>query len=196
MRKQISNEELNRIIKAAINEELEDTGVSNVPEGRDLSIVLKSLKTRARFINFNKIEQGSKLGDIEFKKLLVNADKYNELFEKIKIMICGKVKNLKNIEFSLRTNGFQLSNDDKKIFLVFEKEFKEFSEESEESKDFFEANSALGDNLDLIGMEVNEKISKFGMSVNLQYYQPNLIVTLTTPFDFAAYNNEIDKFMR
>ena len=196
MRKPITNEELNKIIRSAINEEIGREEDVSVPEGRDLSIVLKSLKTRARFVDFGKLGGDSVLCSTEFKKLLVNADKYNELFEKIKIMICGKVKNLKDIEFTLKTNSFQISNDDEKIFLIFEKEFKDFGEDEEGAKASFDANIALGDNIDLIGTEVNDKISKFGMSINLQYIQPNLIVTLKTPFDFAAYNNEIDKHMR
>jgi hypothetical protein len=196
MRKSISDEELNKIIRSAINEEIGREEEVSVPEGRDLSIVLKSLKTRARFVDFGKIGGDSVLGSTEFKKLLVNADKYNELFEKIKIMICGKVNNLKDIEFTLKTNTFQISNDDEKIFLIFEKEFKDFSEDEDGAKASFDANAALGDNIDLIGTEVNDKISRFGMSINLQYIQPNLIVTLNTPFDFAAYNNEIDKHMR
>lgn len=196
MRKSITSEELDKMIRRAINEEIDGTDSIQIPEGRDLSIVLKSLKTRARFIDFGKLSPESKLGSNEFKKLLLNLDKYNELFEKIKIMICGKVKNLKNIDFILRTNSFQLSNDDEKIFLIFEKEFKDFSENEEGAKASFEADSALGDNVSLIGTEVNEKISKFGMSVNLQYFKPSLIVTLKTPFDFAAYNKEIDEHMR
>jgi len=195
MRKPITNEELNKLIQAAINEEIDGADAYQLPEGRDLSIELKSLKTRARFVDFNKVEPGSPLSSIEFKKLLTNAEKYNELFDKIKLVICGKVKNMQDIEFTLETNNFQLSNDDKTIFLLFEKVFKDFSDE-EESKASFEANSALGDNIDLIGTEVNEKIAKFGMSVNLQFIQQHIIVTLQTPFNFAEYNKEIDKYMR
>lgn len=196
MRKSITNEELNKIIRIAINEEIGLKDEVSVPEGRDLSIVLKSLKTRARFVDFGKLRGDSVLSSTEFKKLLVNADKYNELFERIKIMICGKVNNLKDIEFTLKTNSFQISNDDENIFLIFENGFKDFGEDEDSAKSSFDANIALGDNIDLIGTEVNDKISKFGMSINLQYIHPNLIVTLNTPFDFAAYNNEIDKHMR
>jgi hypothetical protein len=195
MRKQITNEELNNIIKNAINEELDGATDYQLPEGRDISIELKSLKTRAKFVDFGKLEPGSKLASIEFKKLLLNAEKYNELFDKIKLVICGKVKNIKDIEFTLKTNNFQLSNDDEQVFLLFEKVFKDFADD-DESNAAFEANSALGDNIDLIGTEVNEKIAKFGMSINLQFIQQHIIVTLNTPFDFAEYNKEIDKYMR
>ena len=195
MRKQITNEELNSIIKNAINEELDGATGYQIPEGRDISIELKSLKTRAKFVNFSKLEPGSKLASTEFKKLLLNAEKYNELFDKIKLVICGKVKNIKDMEFALKTNNFQLSNDDEQLFLLFEKVFKDFSDE-EESKAAFDSNIALGDNMDTIGAEVNDKIAKFGMSVNLQFIQQHIIVTLQTPFDFAEYNKEIDKYIR
>lgn len=198
MRKHITEEELNKIIHNAINEEVGiDDEEYHIPEGRDLSIVLKSLKTRARFVDFKHVSTDSKLSSVNFKKLMLNIDKYGELFDKIKVMICGKINNLSNIEFTLKTNSFQLSNDDEEIFLIFEKEFKNFSEDDkDDEKAFFEANSSLGDNLSAIGADINSKISKFGMSVNIQYIQPNIIVTLNTPFDFAEYNSEIDKYMR
>ena len=195
MRKQITNKELDRLIQEVVSKEIGAANTYQLPEGRDLSIELKSLRTRAKFIDFSKVEPGSAISSVEFKKLLVNADKYNELFEKIKLAVCGKVKQLQNVEFALTTNCFQLSNDDEQIFLLFEKVFKDFADE-DESNASFEADVALGDNLDFISSEINEKINKFGMSVNLQLKQQFLIVTLKTPFNFAEYNKEIDKHMR
>lgn len=191
----MTNKELNKLIVDAINEELDVATSDKLPEGRDISIELKSLKTKAKFVDFGKLEPGSKLASVEFKKLLLNAEKYNELFNNIKVVVCGKIKNIKDIEFILKTNNFQLSADDEQIFLLFEKVFKDFSDEKE-SGAAFDANSSLGDNLDIIGNDINEKISRFGMSINLQFVQQHIIVTLKTPFDFAEYNKEIDKYIR
>ena len=195
MRKSITNKELDRLIQEVFTKEIGEANIYQLPEGRDLSIELKSLRTRAKFVDFSKVEPGSAISSVEFKKLLVNADKYNELFEKIKLAVCGKVKQLQDVEFALTTNCFQLSNDDKVIFLLFEKSFKDFSDELEANSSS-ESDNALDDSLGLISSDINEKINKFGMSVNLQLKQQFLIVTLKTPFNFAEYNKEIDNHMR
>lgn len=194
MLNRISDKELDLAITKAINEELEPTGGLQIPEGRDLNIELKSLKTRVRFVDFKNIGPESKLASPVFKKLLVNSDKYSELFDKIKMLVCGKIKKIEGAEFMLRTNSFQLSNDDKTIFLLFEKVFNDFSDEDDVP--YFSENKSIEDDLATIESDVNGKISKFGMSVNLQFSQQHIIVLLKTPFDFAEYNNEIDKYMR
>ena len=191
----ISQKELNKLIREEVMNALGDDGFS-LPDGRDISIVLKSIKSRIRLIDFSKIPPECSIASQQFKKLVANAEKYNDLFLKIRALVCGKIGNIEGLEFVSVNNNFQLSNDDEKIFLVIKRNFTDTGDE-EGPSGFNEAIVSLGDNLDLISSEVNGKIGKFGMRVTAQYYkQGYVIVTLDTPFDFASYNNDLDKYMR
>lgn len=191
----ISESELNRLIREEV---MKATGGDefSIPEGRDIAIVLKSLKSRVHYINFSKVPEDSILSSQTFKKLVANADKYNELFANIKAVVCGKLGGINGLDFASDSKNFQLSNDDSKVFLVIRRNFIDVRD-NEEQGNFSEAISSLGDNMAIIQTEINQKISRFGMYVILQYYkQGYIIVTLNTPFDFAAYNKELDKYIR
>lgn len=188
MSRKISDKELRGKIYEMVQKTLDSFEESSVPNGRDLSIVIKSLKTRLHYVNYKDVPSDSPIASTDFKKLIVNSDRYLELFDKIKGLISSKVSNFDGKSFALRTNEFQLSDDDKQVFLAFSEEI--VDDQSDKFSDSF------GDDLDGVSQEISEKINRFGMHVTIQLIQGTLLlVTLDTPFNFAAYNNELDKYL-
>ena len=155
---------------------------ASLPKGRPVSMVINSIKSKLRLINFKSLPETSPLKQKDFLIFVKNINNMNDILDKILNMAVQEINN-SSIKAAPQEKEWQVADDDSDIFSLL------YLEPDEE----FDADTK-SEAMREVETKINEKLAKTHSTITIDTEAQGAIkLILKLPFDIALYNKEINE---